>query len=94
LKYKLIYSFTGGLDEDSFNKFSQSLDYLGRLSGVAQFLKGPITTTSKILENKDQVLVICTNNENKMVGYLKFGFKKLYFYVTNFIWLSINRSLC
>ena len=75
------------------------LDALGVASGEAQFLKGPITTTSKMLEAPDHVLITVSlasphedgkdeqcsdvDSAGRFVGYLKFGLKNLYFYHKN-----------
>ena len=73
-----------------YRHFSDCLDELGRLSGEAQFLSGPITSVEKLLQHPQQVLLVARQGEaagsgrgsdrGKMVGFLKYGPKDLFFY--------------
>ena len=72
------------------------IDALGMASGEAQFLKGPITTIEKLREAPDHVLITVNQyleideageeggkNTGRILGYLKYGLKNLYFYRKN-----------
>jgi len=58
------------------------LDELGRLSGVAQGLSGPITSCDKLgAQGVQQHLLLYFDEERRALGYLKWGVKdNLYFY--------------
>ena len=64
------------------------LDELGRLSGVAQGLAGPITSCEKVAAaaaaGQGQQLVLYVDEEGRALGYIKWGRKEsLYFYRKN-----------
>ena len=42
----------------------EKIDLLGVASGVAQFLKGPITSVSKLVEAPDQVLITVSSSSS------------------------------
>eukprot|EP01040_Poterioochromonas_malhamensis_P000876 gene876-929_t len=68
----------------SSEAFREQLDELGTLSGVAQELKGPITTYEKLLQSDAQtILIYIDHTTNRIVGYLKYGLRNLYFYLKN-----------
>ncbi len=65
--------------------FNARLNQLGEESGVAQNLKGPITSVDKLLASPDQTLILyCTHDEQEdtilPIGFLKYGRKDLFFY--------------
>lgn len=55
------------------------INQLGIASGIAQMLKGPLTSIEKLLENNDQILLLCIQT-NRVIGLLKYGYKDLYCY--------------
>ena len=59
------------------------------MSGIAQCLQSPLTAVDKIIETKDQTLVVCfvtTGCDVEVpIGILKYGPKKLFFYVRIYI---------
>ena len=62
---------------------STFLDTLGIESGRAQELSGPITSVENLKSNRDQnqtILLYCDKNI-RLGGFLKFGYKHLFFYV-------------
>ncbi len=68
------------LNKNGLAHFSGELDDLGRQSGIAQNLTGPITSIEKLLQNSDQCLITARDQAGHLVGYLKYGFKDLFFY--------------
>ena len=71
------------LEGYAFEKFSKAVNELGISSGIAQELKGPITTIDKLIDAKDHTLITITSPHEEIVGYLKYGVKHLYFYRKN-----------
>ena len=68
------------LDPDT----AKQLDELGCLSGVAQQLKGPITTSEKVAAaGQNQTLLLCRDGALQVRGYIKYGPKDLYLYRKN-----------
>ena len=62
-------------------QFAADLDELGARSGVAQNLSGPITTVDKLMQNpRDHHVIVANNASGQMIGYLKYGYKDLFFY--------------
>jgi hypothetical protein len=62
-------------------QFAADLDELGARSGIAQNLNGPITTADKLMQNpRDHQLIVANNSNGEMLGYLKYGYKDLFFY--------------
>jgi len=68
------------LNKIGLNHFSNDLNELGIQSGVAQNLNGPITTVEKLLQNPEHCLVAVRDRAGRMVGFLKYGHKDLFFY--------------
>jgi len=68
------------LNKIGLNHFSKDLDELGVQSGIAQNLNGPITTVEKLLQNPDHCLIAVRDRAGRMVGFLKYGYKDLFFY--------------
>jgi alpha-tubulin N-acetyltransferase 1 len=68
------------LNKIGMKHFSSDLDELGVQSGVAQSLSGPITSVEKLLQNPEQCLIAARDRSGHMVGFLKYGFKDLFFY--------------
>jgi hypothetical protein len=74
--------------------FTADLDSLGRMSGISQNLSGPITTVSKLIKNPDHIIITINNNSNEMIGYLKYGYKDLFFYNKKGKILEFNGCIC
>lgn len=68
------------LNKIGIKHFSGDLNELGFQSGVAQNLSGPITSAEKLLQNPEQCLIAARDGSGHMVGFLKYGFKDLFFY--------------
>lgn len=60
-------------------EFINEINRLGQLSAIAQSLNAAITTTEKLRAAKDQKTIVLHSNE-KLTGFLKYGYKNLYFY--------------
>lgn len=58
-------------------QMGQVVDTMGQLSAKAQGLPGPITSLSKLVGNPDQRLYLYVD-ENRAIGLLKVGVKKLF----------------
>ena len=61
--------------------FKTTLDTLGEESGVAQGLKGPITTCEKLSSQtaeKERQVLYCLLEDELPVGFVKIGWKHLY----------------
>ena len=74
-------------EPDILARMTSEIDSLGVSSGIDQNLKGPITTIDK-LKDSDHLLFIykITDDFNESIkGYLKIGYKNLFFYVSIFI---------
>lgn len=69
----------GDLDDGS----RAALDELGRLSGVAQFLTGPITTVQKVVTSDHSLVLFRHEGGGQPLGFLKYATKDLYFYRKN-----------
>jgi hypothetical protein len=73
---------------NSVSKQCAMIDRLGVLSGIDQKLKGPITSVD-MLKDSDHILFVhiqkseALNTEEVITGYLKVGYKRLYFYVSS-----------
>mmetsp|Transcript_5466 Transcript_5466/g.5630 ORF Transcript_5466/g.5630 Transcript_5466/m.5630 type:complete len:168 (+) Transcript_5466:210-713(+) len=60
------------------NCFWDQLTELGIASGISQDLQGPITTKEKLIDSNHNLIIASTGDY--IVGFLKYGIKKLYFY--------------
>ena len=56
----------------------EPVDSLGRLSGVAQHLSGPITSYDRCAYTGNMVLYVLFNSSNEAVGLLRLGMKQLF----------------
>lgn len=69
----------GDLDVGS----TAAVDELGRLSGVAQLLTGPITTVQKVVASDHSLVLFRHEGGGQFLGFLKYATKDLYFYRKN-----------
>lgn len=65
----------------NYSYITKAINDIGELSSKAQNLKSIITTFESFLLNKDHNIYVMAEN-NKIIGYIKIGYKKLFVYDT------------
>lgn len=90
------------INKQKQNQLKQCIDSIGLLSSKAQQLNNIITTYDKFISSIDkQTILLCTSVDNNNIqsnntvyGYIKIGYKNLFYYNNNGHIIELNNQLC